>query len=144
MKYFLNLILILNVSLSAQQFQIKGIVSDNKSGEVLRFANILVLGEATGTTSNVEGNYQIYLPKGKHSLIFSFIGYVSDTLSINLTDHIAYNAKLKPVSLELPEVTVLPGENPALEIIRRAIDYKNVRLSKLDSYVFKAYTKGLV
>ncbi|MEW6654196.1 MAG: DUF5686 family protein, partial [Bacteroidota bacterium] len=41
-------------------------------------------------------------------------------------------------------VTVLPGENPALEIIRRAITSKNKRYEKINSYVFKAYTKGIV
>ena len=51
---------------------------------------------------------------------------------------------MKESKIELPEIVVRPGENPALEIIRKAIAEKNKRKSKIKSYEFEAYTKGLL
>ena len=42
------------------------------------------------------------------------------------------------------EITVLPHENPALEIIRRTIKAKHERNKKLLSYIAHAYTKGTI
>ena len=42
------------------------------------------------------------------------------------------------------KIVILPGENPALEIIRKAIEKKKERNSKLNTYEFEAYTKGLI
>ncbi|MCL4280286.1 MAG: hypothetical protein KJZ60_11525, partial [Ignavibacteriaceae bacterium] len=44
----------------------------------------------------------------------------------------------------LQEIVILNGENPALQIIRKAIEKKKERNSKLNTYEFEAYTKGLI
>ena len=54
------------------------------------------------------------------------------------------NFRLKKTEVRLPDVVILPGENPALEIIRKAIARKNEMNSKLLNYEFEAYTKGTV
>src|SRR5690606_33036559 len=36
-----------------------------------------------GTTSNAEGNYSITLPDGKGTLIFSYLGFVKQEVSVN-------------------------------------------------------------
>ena len=51
---------------------------------------------------------------------------------------------LKKTEIVLPEIVIKPGENPALEIIRKAIAKKKERNEKLNTYEFEAYTKGLV
>ena len=54
------------------------------------------------------------------------------------------NFQLNQTDVPLPEVVILPGENPALDIIRKAIEKKTERDAKLKSYEFEAYTKGLI
>jgi hypothetical protein len=128
----------------AQQYSVKGNISDGTSGESLSFANIRIAGTTIGTAANLEGNFEIKLKPGNYSLITSFIGYKSDTVKIELDDNKALTVKLEPIPVKLAEITVLPGENPANEIISRAIKSKHEREKKIDSYIFKAYTKGLV
>lgn len=130
--------------LFAKTFLITGTVTDRISKQALAFANIRVKGTTLGTSSNEKGEYILRLPKGKHKLIASFIGYKSDTVSLNLTTDIPINFKLLRTSVRLDEITVLPGENPALAIIRKTIKTKQKRNEKLLSYKFKAYTKGIV
>ena len=51
--------------------------------EVLPFANILVKGTQTATTSDIEGNYSITMPEGTNTLVFSFTGYKSQEIEVN-------------------------------------------------------------
>ncbi len=146
MKLF-SLLLIITFSISitfAQKYLIEGTVTDNVSNP-LPFANIRITGTTSGTSANSNGRYELKLKSGSYTLIASYIGYISDTLTINVSeskDNV--NFRLRLTNINLPEITVLPGENPALEIIRKAILRKKERNSLLDSYEFKAYTKGII
>ncbi len=133
----------LSLQLSAQQYFVKGFVSNTQTKEELSFANIRVLGTTKGTAANINGEYELKLEKGEYTLIASYIGFKSDTVKVNLVSNKTVNFYLLPASLELPEVTVVPKENPALRIIKKAIEAKNKRNEYLNSYIFRAYTKGL-
>ncbi len=139
--YFIFLTSILN----AQQFTIKGKIVDTNSRYPLSFANIRVAETMLGTSSNVNGEFELKLKKGAYKIVASFIGYYSDTINVevdkNLND---VNFSLLQSEIVLSEVLVKPGVNPALEIIRKAIEKKNIRNNKLNSYEVEAYTKGLV
>lgn len=138
-------IIILTSILNAQPFTIKGKIFDANTKASLGFANIRIDGTSLGTSSNINGEYELKLKKGKYILISSFIGYYSDTLQINVDKNLYdENFSLRQSEIALPEVVVKPGSNPALEIIRKAIAKKNLRNQKLDNYVVEAYTKGLI
>lgn len=62
-------------------------------------------------------------------------------LNKNLTN---VNFSLISSQVELKEITVFPGENPAFGIIRKAIERKNIRKEILKTYKFNAYTKGII
>jgi len=142
---FLFLLLFFSFNLFAQQFVVKGKVYDKNSIQLgLAYANIRIAGTLSGTTATIEGFYELRLAKGNYKLIVSNIGFISDTIYVNLSANEKLNIALTPVPVNLPEVTVLPGENPALEIMRRAIAAKQDRDYKINSYVFKAFTKGIV
>ena len=75
------MILCLNIGLSAQQGIIKGIVKDAISNEPIPFANILVLGTDFGTTTDLDGAYEINnLEPGLYNVRASYIGYNETTL----------------------------------------------------------------
>ena len=129
----------------AQQFSVSGSVSDNVSNEPLYFANIRVLNSSLGTSSNRNGDYELKLKKGAYRLTVSYIGYISDTVSIVLNkNQREVNFELTPTKVVLSEIIIRPGENPAIPIIRKAIQRKVERNQKLKSYEFEAYTKGII
>lgn len=143
MKYFFFFIL-LYTSIYSQQFSLKGNVYDKSTGEVLSYANLRIAGSSAGTAANMEGSFEFKLKPGNYSVITSYIGYKSDTTKVKLNDNESIKIFLEPVAVRLSEITVLPGENPANAIIRKAIEAKHEREKKINSYVFHAYTKGLM
>lgn len=144
MKFYFLLLMILSFQLNAQQFLIKGKITDKNSNQPIPYSNIRVANSHYGTSATFDGLFQIRLEKGNYKLVVSNIGYISDTISIKLNNDIFLEIKLEPVPINLSEITVLPGENPALEIIRRLIESKHERNKKIESYVFNAYTKGII
>src|SRR5690554_646875 len=61
--------------------QVEGLVT-NVDGEALPGVNILVEGTTTGTVTDIDGNYTINAPE-EGTLVFSFIGYVSQKVPID-------------------------------------------------------------
>ncbi|NNK83579.1 MAG: TonB-dependent receptor [Flavobacteriaceae bacterium] len=59
----------------AQEGVIAGTVFDGDFNEPMAFANIIVKGTTTGTTSDFDGKYQLELDAGTYTLEFSFVGY---------------------------------------------------------------------
>ncbi len=53
-----------------------------EAGEGLPGVSILVKGTTIGTTSDVEGNYSISVPDDQNTLVFSFVGYVTQEIAI--------------------------------------------------------------
>ena len=129
----------------AQQFTIVGKVEDKSTGQPLNYANIRVLNSTNGTAANREGEYELKLNAGKFRLAASYIGYSSDTLSISIIQDLNnVNFYLTPSNVQLPEIIVNPGINPAIAIIQKAILRKEERNKKLNDYEFDAYTKGII
>ena len=138
------LLFALFVSINAQDLSLKGIVKDKDEDVNLSFANIRQLNSNYGTAANQNGEFELKLKSGSYKIITSFIGYNSDTLTINLDKSIYVEITLEKTELNLPQVTVFPSENPALRIIENAISKRKERNSKIESYEFFAYTKGKI
>ncbi|MCZ7615489.1 MAG: DUF5686 and carboxypeptidase regulatory-like domain-containing protein [Ignavibacteriaceae bacterium] len=144
--FYINVILFLIATeIIAQPFTISGKITDSLTNEALPYSNIRVLNTTSGTAANLSGDYEIKLAEGNYFLVASYIGYYSDTIEVNLNKNkYDVNFSLKKMKIILPEIVILPGENPALQIIRKAIEKKKERNSKLNTYEFEAYTKGLI
>jgi iron complex outermembrane receptor protein len=84
--------------------QIKGRVTD-ENGNPLPGVNILIEGTRKGTLTNLDGDYNIAFPTGKSQLVFSFVGYLSQTISVTGKDLI--NVRLLPDNKKLDEVIVV-------------------------------------
>lgn len=131
-------------SVNAQMYKLTGNVYDNSTNSPLRYANIRVANSTIGTATNSEGKFTIRLIEGDHALVASYIGYNSDTITVNLKEPITINFRLNPTDVIIDEVTVVPGRNPAYDIIRKTIETKKKVLQKIEDYSFSAYTKGLI
>jgi hypothetical protein len=78
-----NLIVLTPVSAVLQQLKVSGKVTSGAKGETLPGVNIIVKGTTIGTTTDADGKYSIELPDGNATLIFSFIGFVSQEIALN-------------------------------------------------------------
>lgn len=86
----------------AQEKTITGIVSDD-SGLPLPGATVLVKGTASGTSTDFDGNYSIKANTGS-ILVFSFVGYVSQEITVGSSNSI--NVTMKEDAAVLEEVVV--------------------------------------
>lgn len=84
---------------------IKGMVVDS-AGIPLPGVSIFVKNKRNiGTTTDVDGKYQISLPDGASTLIFSFVGFVSQEVQVGSGSSL--NVILKEVKSDLSEVVVV-------------------------------------
>ena len=77
---------ILNTSsvYAAETNDIKGYIKDSSSGEVLPYANIVLIGHDRGTTTNTDGYFiLVNAPIGELEILISYIGYESKTVQVN-------------------------------------------------------------
>lgn len=65
----------------AQAIQVKGIVYDG-NGETMPGVNVHVKGAASGTITDVNGNYTVSVPNSNSILVFSFIGYTTQEIKV--------------------------------------------------------------
>lgn len=92
----LSLFFILSYFSSAQSLiTINGYITEQKSGETLIGANVyLKSDQSVGTISNYYGFYSIKIPKGIHKLVYSYVGYTTKELDLNLTQDTTIDMKL--------------------------------------------------
>jgi TonB-dependent SusC/RagA subfamily outer membrane receptor len=69
-------------SFVSYQLSITGTVS-SQGGEPIPGVNILQKGTTNGTTTDADGKYSIVVPEGDAVLVFSFIGYATQEVTIN-------------------------------------------------------------
>ncbi|MEO5599406.1 MAG: TonB-dependent receptor [Cyclobacteriaceae bacterium] len=100
-------LLFLSASLlvSAQDRQVSGKVTSNETNEGLPGVNIIVKGTSRGTTTDVNGNFQLNIENNDEILVYSFIGY--ETSEVTIGNQTNLNIKLKQDIRALEEVVVV-------------------------------------
>ncbi|MFH5884470.1 SusC/RagA family TonB-linked outer membrane protein [Halalkalibaculum sp. DA3122] len=63
--------------------QVSGTVFDANNGETLPGVNVVVQGTTTGSSTDGQGNYQLSVPSLQDTLVFSFVGYETETVPIS-------------------------------------------------------------
>ena len=100
---FMAFVLIPN--LFAQGVTVSGVVTDGTTNETLPGVNISIEGTTTGTITGINGTYQITVPSADSKLVFSFVGYETQTVSVNGNTQI--DISLMPGAKALDEVVVI-------------------------------------
>src|ERR1035437_9435365 len=111
--FFILLSLQLNAQGVPMTSGIKGTVSDASNKESIIGAAIYDLSDIThGATTDFNGNYQLRLSKGKHTIICSFVSMKSDTLSVFIDSMkvAEHNFILKSVATQLQTMVVSAGK----------------------------------
>ncbi|MGB9697530.1 MAG: DUF5686 family protein [Ignavibacteria bacterium] len=140
---FITFLLLINISF-AQEYTLTGKVYDFKSNKTLEYATIKVADSNYVTTCDINGEYILHLKSGFYKLIVSYIGYFTDTGKIFIDrNNINRDFYLKTTDLYTQEINVL-GEDPAYEIVKKAINYKKRLHNDLLEYNFTAYSKFVI
>jgi len=135
-------LLIISKSTLLQASLLKGFVN-GPDGKALPFASVYVQGTSIGTTTNIEGAYQLELDKGEYNIVFQYVGFQQQTISVKLEKDItALNVQLKELELQTEEVIVRADEDPAYPIIREAIKKRKYYLEQTPPYSCDSYVKG--
>ena len=87
------------------QHQVAGTVTDSTDSAILPGVNIVVKGTTTGTTTGVNGTYQLTAPSSSDTLVFSFVGYESTEVPIRGRDEI--NVSLRSSTIVGEELVVV-------------------------------------
>lgn len=141
-----NLRLLLFCLVCAQMVNAQGIRGriTGERGEAVAFATVYVPHLSTGTTSNIDGNYELKLPEGKHTVLFQYLGYQTQTAELVLGKSFQeFNVSLMTQNYRIPEIKILAsGEDPAYYVMRRAIALAPYYQKQVSKYSCKVYLKG--
>lgn len=96
----------LNSPAVAQEVEVNGQVIDGETGGPLPGVNVVVQGTTMGTTTNAEGTYSLTVPSADATLVFSFVGYETQEVTVNGRTTIDVEM---PVSSEMLEELVVVG-----------------------------------
>jgi len=96
--------------INAQNIVVKGSLSDASNGELLIGA-VVNFGKDKLTTTDLDGNFSISLPKGKYGLKLSLMGYknIVDSIVVDATTKLL-QYKLEKTSRELDQVVISAGK----------------------------------
>jgi TonB-linked SusC/RagA family outer membrane protein len=94
-----------NEEVNSQQQSINGKVTDASSGEPLPGVNVVIEGTQTGAITDADGNFVLQRPERGAIISFSFIGYITQSLTYSGENVI--NMNLPPSLSALDEVVVI-------------------------------------
>ncbi|MDO4165010.1 MAG: DUF5686 family protein [Bacteroides sp.] len=127
---------------SAQTF--RGIVKDD-DGNPVPYASLYLREIQSGVTTDEGGCFQLKLEEGTYTCEVSSLGFVSQTFTFRMTD-VGYDRDVTLVerTYSLPEVSVTKkkGEDPAYDVMRRAIARAEYHRTQVKSYTVGTYLKG--
>ncbi len=121
---------------------VTGKVTESETGDPIPFASIIFKGTTIGANTDFEGKFTLRTTKKVDSLQVVYVGFRPRTKAVKYGISQVINFQLAPSSYEKVEIEVIAGENPAYEIIRRAVRNKdrNDRKNILD-YEYESYNK---
>ena len=99
------------VLVNAQQNRtISGYIKDSETGETLIGSNIFLENDATrGTVTNTYGFYSMTMPVGTYRVVFSYLGYQTQVIEVNLVENTTLNVDMTQ-GIQMQEVIVSAAE----------------------------------
>ena len=134
---------------SQKTTRIRGVVTDSKTKEPLPFVNVILVGKSIGTITDYDGSYEIETQWASNKLKVSFVGYHSQTKTIEIGKSQYVNFQMEPEDVSLGEVLIKSKKkryrnknNPAVELIKKVIANKDKnRKEQLSFYEYDKYEK---
>lgn len=137
-KLFLCCLMFCATTVFAQELKITGIVVDSENMG-LPGVNVALKDGTTGTITDIDGNFTIKVPSRKSILIFSFIGYAQQEVSVG--DKNSLRIKLVEDSKMIDEVVIVGFGTQKKENLTGAV--KSVDVKVLDARPITNVVSGL-
>jgi hypothetical protein len=124
---------------SAQR--VVGTITD-KDGNPLSFASVSIKNSVKGTNANSAGKYSLQVGSGKFTIVCQHVGYQKEEKTITVSGaDVTVDFVLDVQAVTMGEVVVTRND-PAYEIIRKAIAKRKYYQAQLDHFQCEVYTKG--
>lgn len=123
---------LLLTSICASSQQLHGKITDMQTGEELVGATVFVSSIAKGTTTDINGNYKLTIPIGTYQVTYSFMGYETQTITLDISKNKPVNVKLNSSSQNIDEIVVTSQDKK--EQLRKA----EMGIEKLQSKTIKS------
>src|SRR6187551_1043892 len=85
---------------------LNGYVKDDQNGEELIGVTVYIPSLKVGASTNAYGFYSITIPKGKYDVHYSFVGFKTQVVTIDLNANQARNIELESESTVIEEFVV--------------------------------------
>jgi len=139
---FLLLVCLFVRSAAGQEtYTVAGRVIDAKTRESLAFVNIVINSSNMGGTTDIDGKFSLRSSRPVKTLRLSYVGYEPRLVTIGARTRDLL-ITLTQKDIDLSEVEILPGVNPAHRIIRNVIDNRDRNdPEKVSTFSYTAYDK---
>jgi len=128
--------------LKAQQTVVKGKITERGKNEPMPFVSVAFKGTTIGTTTDFDGNYELKTTQPVDSVVFSFIGFVTQTKKIKRGEVNVFEVRMEPEARTMKEAVIRPRQNPAIPIMNKAIAMRKANnFANLTAYEFDSYNK---
>ncbi len=107
---------------SAQNFNVSGVVTDVVTGETLPGVNVIVKNSSKGDVTDFDGNYKISSVSKGSIIVFSYLGYKTKEV---IVDKEIINAALEESSEKLNEIVIVGYGSQRKELVSGAFSSLN-------------------
>jgi len=96
----------ISITSAQEKVTVSGTLKDAKNGETLIGASVSLQGASNSVAANVYGFYSLTVPKGKCTLVYTYLGYETIKKELDLQANTVIDVELGEASKELKEVIV--------------------------------------
>ena len=129
---------------TASAQKIYGTVFSDK-GDLLPYSSITIKGTSIGSSANDKAKFSISVSAGTYTVVCQHIGYAKQEKTItvkNQDEELTFI--IANQQLDMTEVVVTNGEDPAYAIIRQAIKKRSFYNEQVKAFECGLYTKDLM
>ncbi len=141
----LVLLLVFGFSKEVTAGAVKGIIRDSL-GEPLPYVAVVVKNTSYGVNSALNGAYFLELKPGKHTLVFTQLGFQTLEKSVTITDNkvVVMDIVMKREARELGTVVIKAkgDRDKGKEIMKQVIDKRNMYWEGVQNYQCTTYQKS--
>lgn len=127
-----TMLLFLNVVAWSQggKATLNGYLKDGANGEMLIGVSVYIPQLKAGTTTNAYGFYSITVPAGTYDVVYSFIGYNTQTVSITLSGDVSRSIEMAGESTMMQEVEI-SGDRVDANVVGIQMSKNTLNLSQV-------------
>lgn len=134
-------LLFATASAFAQGRVVTGTVTSGEDGLPIPGASVIVKGTTIGTATDLDGRYSLNVPQENNTLVFSFVGSV--TQEVNIGNRSQVNVVLQPDTRSLEEVIVTGyGTQPKREVTGAVTSVRGELIENLPMQSFDRALQG--